>query len=130
MQYIIPIIVVITVLVAFSFVWFNKSEPSERPQNEHEEFMQRVLKKIEENKPSDETHFYFKGKSACVVGKGNYLPLIPIILDGNERLRIKTKHGFESIIVLDQLEQAIYYPQLPKLDIVPETLKTKDSNNG
>lgn len=130
MQYIIPIVLVIAVLVAFSFVWFKKSEPSEKPKSEHEEFMQRVLNRMEENKSSDETHFYFRGKSACLVGKGNYLPLIPIILDGNERLRITTKHGFESIIVLNELEQAIYYPVLPKLVFDTETLKTKDSTNG
>ncbi len=135
MEYIIPIVLVIAVLVAFSFVWFKKSEPSEDQEESIEVFADRIIversnvrtpTRPEEPDPYfDETHFYFKGSSSPVIAMGNYLPLIPVVCDGNQRLRYTTKNGLEGIMKLSDLERAIYFPAVD-----PETLKTKDSSNG
>ena len=133
MEYIIPIVLVIAVLVAFSFVWFKKSEPSEDQEESIEVFADKIIvgNASWRNPPPnpkpyfDETHFYFKGSSSPVIAMGNYLPLIPVVCDGNQRLRYTTKNGLEGIMKLSDLERAIYFPAVD-----PETLKTKDSTNG
>lgn len=149
-NYIIPIIIAFVIVCVFACVWLGKYDSCtvrDISKDEEEESIEafgnritieksnvRISTRPEEPKPySDETHFYFKGKNMPTIAKGNYLPLIPIIIDGNQRLRFTTKNGFEGIMKLIDLETAVYYPPVPPsppVDRHYETLKTKDSTNG
>lgn len=139
------IVIVIIIVLVLLYAWsdaiklFKKSDKiDDSIEQTVEELQAKIREKyskpithisnfiIEEPKPySDETHFFFKGKNIPTIAKGNYLPLIPVVIDGNQRLRFTTKSGFDGIMKLIDLETAVYYPA-----VETETLKTKDSTNG
>jgi hypothetical protein len=127
---IVSIAILVIIVLALLFYWsisikitYKNGEENKDLENVVTHFVHNPDNIIEHPRPySDETHFYFKGNHIPTIAKGNYLPLIPVVIEGTQMLRITTKYGYQGIIKLIELESAIYYPN--------ETNAIKNSSNG